>query len=289
MRFPMDLTAFSLALLAALCWAASQVLGKLAMEHLTPLTFNTLRYAFALLLSLPILYLTVGIGTYPLSLLLLAFLTAAIGWYVGTQLYFTAMKMSPAHLVIPAGNSYPFWSILMAAVFLGEGVGWASPLAACLIVGGSVLLLRPGGGKNLYVRGVAMSIFVAFLWGIKSVLNKYAIASGMGPSDLMTYMLVAATVLFLSSFAVAAPRGNIFTRRSVSLALASGILGFPAGELLYLKAIELERVTALTPLMSTTILFGFILSVVMVKEKPTMRAIAGMALVFAGMVAAACG
>ncbi|MEM2874515.1 MAG: DMT family transporter [Candidatus Hadarchaeales archaeon] len=285
----MDLTGFSFALLAAFFWAASQVFGKLAIEYLAPLTFNTIRYASAFLVSVPLLHFTVGIGAYALPLLFTAFLTAVIGWYVGGQLYFVAMRSSPAHLVIPAGNSYPFWSIIMAAAFLGESVGWASPLAACMILGGSVLLLRSDGKEDGWRKGVVISMFVAIIWGIKSVLNKFTIAAGMSPSDLMLYMLVAATFLFSSSLAVVSPRGSRINRRSVSLALASGILAFPAGEMLYLKAMELERVAALTPLMSTTILFGFILSVLMVRERPTIRAVIGMILVFAGVLVAAGG
>jgi drug/metabolite transporter (DMT)-like permease len=284
----LNAVALLLALLTAFFWAASQVIGKLAMKYMTPLTFNTLRFAFALFAALPPVLMMFGIRPYSPWLLFLAFLTAALGWFLGNQLYYAAMKIAPAHLVIPAGNSYPFWAMILAAVFLGESVGIGYPLSALLILTGGTLLLGAGLTGSGWRRGIAMSLLVASIWGVKAVLNKYSVGAGMIPSDLLIYTLLFAFLLFsFSLVARGGPKRGEINRRSVALVLASGVLGFPLGELLYLTAIGMESVSAVTPLISTTILFGFLLSMLLAREKPTWRAAAGTLLIFAGVVVAA--
>jgi len=280
--------AYVFAIVTAFFWAISQVIGKMALRYLSPLTFNTIRFAFAFVFTCLLLFLAFGIRTYQVYLLFIAFVTAALGWVVGNQLYYSAMRNAPAHIVITAGNSYPFWAMLIAAAVLGEGVGLTSPISAGFILGGSFLLLRVDPGKKAWTRGTAISLFVAFLWGVKAVLNKHAFILGMRPSDLLFYTLLSATIMFFLMLPLRQEKvKDEINRKSLALVLASGIFGFPVGELLYLFAMEVERVSALTPLISTTILFGFLLSIIMARERPTWRAVCGMVLIFAGVFLAA--
>lgn len=59
-----------------------------------------------------------------------------------------------------------------------------------------------------------------------------------------------------------------------------------AGGFLYLLALGLEKAATLAPVTSATIPFGFLLAIPLLRERPTQKAVAGVATTFAGVVIA---
>lgn len=280
----MNLIAFELALLTAFCWGAAAVLGKLALRDLSALNFNAIRFSLAAAVIVPITLLSGGLDGHELGLILLAVSTGVLGWFVGDQLFFHALKFSPAHRIIPAGYTYPLWAILLAPLLLGEVFNPLLPISAALITGGAFLLLHVKKKFGQWKAGVALALLVAFIWGLKAILNKFLLNMGMESITLLTISIVSAAVLFVLTawfrhFQIKAR----FSKRSVGLSLASGALAFPIGEFSYLAALGMGKVSTLTTITSTTILFGFLLSLILVKERPTWMAALGMVLTFVGV------
>jgi transporter family protein len=68
------------------------------------------------------------------------------------------------------------------------------------------------------------------------------------------------------------------------VALTSAFLGYFVGWILWLNALDLAPASLLSPIGGTNVLFTVLLSIVILRERPTRRAIIGGVLVFAGVL-----
>lgn len=270
---------------AALGWGSAQVIGKLALKEIGPIQFNFIRFSAV---AIPVFLAAVateslkGIGFNQVTLA--AIISGILGWFLAAGLYFYSMKREAAHRIIPAGNSYPFWVILLAPLFLGEIIKFAVLISAGFIFLGIYLLSSRKEEEASWKWGVPTASFVAFLWGTNSILNKYCLNAGMGIISLLAVRVVSALILFAVASALL---GNLrelrFRWKSVKLSILSGIVAFLFGSTLYLSALQMEQVSTLIPITGTTVLFGFLLSVPILGEKPTWKSTLGMISVLVGV------
>ena len=86
-----DPLVFALAITAAVCWGAAQVLGKIAMREMSPLVFNTIRFTFMAALMGPIALLSGNMGGYSPVLVLIAVVSGGLGSFVGVHLFFSGV------------------------------------------------------------------------------------------------------------------------------------------------------------------------------------------------------
>jgi uncharacterized membrane protein len=77
------------------------------------------------------------------------------------------------------------------------------------------------------------------------------------------------------------------SQRNVTLSVVSAFSSHLFGSFLYMFALQMESVSLLEPFVSVTIPFGFLLSILLVHERPSRRAVLAMVLIFAGVVLAA--
>ena len=283
----MNLTAFTLGLAAAFFWGIAQVLGKLAVRDLNSTSFNTIRFSsVALVLTPPVLI--GGLRSQGGEATVLAFLSGVLGLFIGTQLFFYCMRRASAHRIIPVGNSTPVWIVVLAPVLLGEHVSILLPLSVGLVVGGAFLLFPKKKERDEWGPAIPLTLVVALIWGLNQIIRKSAINMGMGVLVFLWISVISA-VVFLGLMAgfTRSWENQRFSRSSVGLSICSGVFGHLVGNICFLSALELERVTALAPLTSAVIPFGFLLSILIVGEKPTRKAVGGMIVVFSGVVLAA--
>ncbi|KXB09023.1 hypothetical protein AKJ46_01075, partial [candidate division MSBL1 archaeon SCGC-AAA833K04] len=216
---------------------------------------------------------------------LVAIASGVFGWFLATYLFFYSMKREAAHRMMPTGNAYPFWAIALAFIFLGEPLKIILPLSAIMIFSGTLLLSLKEKEAEHWKWGVPIASFVAFLWGANAILNKYCLSQGMDVYTLLLVRLLSAAVLFTIALGITSQRGKIKAHHgSVKLSIASGLIAFPIGALLYLSALQTEGASVLAPITGTTVLFGFLLSILVLGEKPTRKSILGMLLIFSGIL-----
>jgi len=286
-RICMNPMALVLALGASLCWGSAQVVGKLALRETGVVFFNALRFCVATTIVGVGILLSGGMG--PLGngqVLAVAVLSGVLGWFLSSILFFRAIKEEVAHRVISAGNSHPFWTIALATLFLGESFRVVLPISAGLIFFGSVLLAARRGGSLHWRKWVLVALVSAFLWGSVGVLNKHCLIAGMGVSSLLAVRLITASALF-ALLLIAIPgyqREQLASKRSIGFSALSGILAFPAGELMYLIALSSESASTLAPLTGTTMLFGTVLSVLLLGERLTAKSALGVGFTFFGVL-----
>lgn len=262
------------------------MIGKLALKNVSPILFNGIRFSVAALLIVPGVILVGGpeyIGGARTAAI--ALISGVVGWFLATHLFFYSLKREAAHRIIPAGNSYPFWAIALAPIFLGEEIKLILPLSAILIFIGSYLLVARGREPSYWRMGVPAASLVAFLWGLNAVLNKYCLNSGMSISALLLIRVLTAAMLFDLTIGVSGREGiSRIDRESIGLSVLSGIIAFPIGTSMYLNALKMEQASILAPITGMTILFGFLLSVLLVGERPAKRSVLGTALILLGVL-----
>lgn len=280
----MNLLALLLALGAALSWAGDQVIGKLALRTTSVSVFNAIRPSFTLPLVILFALSTGGLSYPGIELTLITILTGVINWVVAGELYFYAIHRGDAHRIIPIGNSHAIWGVAAAVLLLGEEMRPVLFLSAGLVFTGAYLLTSRVGKTSRWRAGIPLALLAAFMWGSMIVPLKYCLDNGMSVGTLLVIYTASAAV---ACSIVAGIRhlmtGVRYDRRGVKLSLLSAALGFFIGEILFVSALEMEKASVLAPVPGAVIPFGFLLSILLLGERPTKRAILGMIVVLVGI------
>ena len=278
--------AIVLALGAAFFWAFAQVVGKIALEEFTSTTFNAIRITLVAAFLTPIVLAT-GLqlgGTLPV---ILALSSGTLGIYAASQIFFYTIKRSQAHITTTVANSSPVFTVIFALLILTEDVTAALPFSLVMVVIGSLMHLPKNAGPVNWRWGVPLAIIVSVLWGFDQMLRKWVLNLNMGGLTFLWIAMVSAALLFqVNALAKNSWRDFKFRRRYVGLAILSGLCGQMIGTFLHISAVGFENVSALAPITTASIPFGFLMSLVMVRERASKRAWAGMVLVFAGVILA---
>lgn len=280
----MNVLALTLMLFTTISWGLAQVIGKLALGKIDVLTFNAVRASTALPMAILFVFFAGDLVNPGLEFLFFAVLSGIIGRFMAVQLFFYLIKKNLAHRVMSISNTYPLWSVFLAILFLGEEPSVVVLMAAILVVVGAYFLTsRRGKSGNWGLLTVTMAFSVAIMWGSLLVLNKYCLG-GMTASTLLLIVTITGAVSCNAAMVAHIKSRLKFDKRSVGLAMLSGVLGLFVGEILSYSALKLEKASVLAPVLGTLIPFGFLLSVLLLKEKPSKKAIFGMLIVFLGVV-----
>ena len=130
-----------LALSAALCWAISAVLYKKALYRFGYYATNFIRTFFATIFILGILPVIHPFSlTLTFNLLILLFIGSVFNLIIGDTFYFRGLKKMGVSRTQSIASSYPFYSMILAAIFLKEGVTTPVIIGTPLIIGGIALI-----------------------------------------------------------------------------------------------------------------------------------------------------
>lgn len=284
----MELLAAVLALGATICWGMDQVIGKLALRDIDALTFNALRPPFAMVFIIPYALLLEQLSFGSLEIIALVAFAGFIAEFLGAELYFYILKRSAAHRVIPVGNSDTLWATLIAISFFGEEARAVVFLAIALVIVGTFFLSQEnvGDSDSKWRAGVFLAIFVAFLWGLALPVTKYCFENGMTPAAAQTIRIAVASLLCNALFFARRPRykSGSSISKALKLTLLSGFLAFFLGFLLWLQALKMISASTIAPFLGGKVAFGFIFSILILRERATKKAILGMFSVLAGII-----
>ncbi len=281
----MNSLAFALALVAALCWGADQTTGKLALRKLDVSVFNAIRPTFVAPLIVLFALSTDSLSYPGLFLTVIASIVGVVSWFVACELYFYLLNRDAAHRVLPIGNTHSVWGVLFSVLLLGEEITPFIFVSVALVVLGAYFL-APKGEKagDGWKRMVPLALLVAIMWGSAIAPNKFCLNEGMTANTLLAIRVISAAVACNIAMAVRHIRTGIkFDKKGLELSLLSGTIGFLIGPLLFLSALGMEKASALAPVAGAVIPFGFLLSILLVGERPSRRAILGMVIIFTGV------
>ncbi len=282
----MDGTAFALALGAAFCWGLALDVNKFCLGRLNAVTFNVIQY-LVLAVGMTTLVLLTGV-TLGSTWGVLMGVTFGVAWFVtGSLIFYYCIQCAPTHIVVPVSNTSAIWSVMFAALLLGESIGLAVPASLPFLVVG-IFLMAPKSqpGAKSPRLAIVLSILLAAIFGLTQIARKSGLLAGIGPMTLLWIAgLTATPLLALVGLARGSFRGQRLDRYSFGVAATAG-LGQIIGGTLFLTALSIEKASSLAPVTTATVPLGFLIAIPLLREKPTKKAMLGVALVFAGVLIA---
>jgi len=284
-----DWIAIGLGLGTAFSWGITQGVMKLGLLSVDGITFAFLRPVVALLFIVPFVAFADEFVFVSLSVSAVAVAGGVLNAFVGTALYYYAVKRSPVHQAASLANTSPFWSVVLAILFLRESATAATLGAGVLVVAGSYLLILRNTdekGASRHVLPLLAALGTGLLWGFTAAVPaKYCLSHGMNGA---TYEMILTASAGVCWAVLAVPRilrhGLHVGRAGWFYVIVSAVFGFFIGWILWLEALARVDASVLGPINGATALFAFVFGMVFLKERPTPRAYAGSLLIFAGVV-----
>jgi drug/metabolite transporter, DME family len=282
------------AVACAFLWALSSTLIKSQTGKMHIVTLGALRTIPALLIYWLSLILSDRLGQIlqlPVRTWVFLIGSAIIGLVIGDLLYLASMKLIGLSRALPLSTTYPFFTIMLAVLFLNEQPGWAIGAGALLIGAGAYLLAVPKAAERAHEgvtpranrAGTVMAILAALCWGAGTILARM----GLEGIDVAIANAIRLSVLAIAFFAMSLRLDTIGQIRkhglgSLGIIFAAGIIGAGLGTFAFLSAVQRAGAAKTSILTATTPLFGLPFSLVL-KERLSVRKVAGTVLTVAGV------
>jgi drug/metabolite transporter (DMT)-like permease len=276
----MENLVFLAVLFAALCHAGWNALVKIGLD---PLSTTTL--------------IAVGSGLFALACLPFAGTPAAASWpWIAASVvihlfYFAALSESyrtgDLGQVYPiARGAAPLMTAGAATVFVGEKLSAIDWIGIVVLVAGVVLLSARGGRDLTRIdrRAVGFALATALIIWIYSVVDGIGARLSLNPAAYTAWMFIGNAVLLVPYALV---RGGRAVLPVMLHYWPRGILGGAMQALSYgtvLWAMTLAPIAVVATLRETSVLFGALIAVVILKEPLRAVRIVAALLILAGLV-----
>lgn len=204
--------------------------------------------------------------------------------------YFKALQIGDINKVVPIDKSSTVLTILLALIFLQEGISLPKAAAVVVIAAGIFLMIEKkdvqetksgGGGWFLYAAG---SAFFASLTAILGKIGITGVESNLGTAIRTCVVLVMAWVMVL----VTGKQGEVkkIGRKELLFICCSGV-ATGASWLCYYRALQEGPASVVAPIDKLSVLVTVAFSYFVFGEKLGRKQAAGLVLLTAGTVAMA--
>ncbi len=229
-----------------------------------------------------------SISGYTLLSLILSGAATGASWLC----YFRALQIGDINKVVPVDKSSTVLTILLALIFLGEGISLPKAAAILVIAAGIFLMIerkdageqKEEGGKHSWFLYAAGSAFFASLTSILGKIGISGVESNLGTAIRTCVVLVMAWVMVTVQKKGDEVR-NI-SRRELGFICLSGV-ATGASWLCYYRALQDGPASVVAPVDKLSVLVTVIFSYFVFGEKLSRRAALGLALLTVGTVAMA--
>ena len=276
------LFAFGSALFAGL----TSILAKCGIRKTDSTVATAIRTIVVLLFSWLMVFVVGSQGTVRAisgkTLLFLALSGLATG---GSWLcYFRALQLGDVNKVVPIDKSSTVLTILLAAIFLQEGVSLPKGIGIVLIAAGTFLMIEKkessGGTKSAAWLWYALgSAVFASLTAILGKVGISGVESNLGTAIRTGVVLVMAWLMVLVTGKAGAVRQ--VPRRELAFICLSGV-ATGASWLCYYRALQSGPASVVVPIDKLSILVTVLFSYLVFHEKLTEKSGLGLAGIVAG-------
>ena len=278
--------AFGSALLAGL----TSILAKCGIRKTDSNTATAIRTIIVLIFSW-IMVLIEGshrtipsVGTKACIFLILSGIATGISWLC----YFRALQLGDINKVVPIDKSSTVLTIVLALIFLGEGITWIKLVAVALISTGTYLMIHrqdtnAGNPKSKawFIYAVLSAIF-ASLTTILAKIGIENVESNLGTAIRTFIVLIMAWIVVLVSGKQHTIK-DIPKEELVFICLSGIATG--GSWLCYYKALQNGYASVVVPIDKLSIVVTIAFSYFVFKEKLSKRALTGLLLIIAGTLA----
>jgi drug/metabolite transporter (DMT)-like permease len=227
------------------------------------------------------------------STLILLIGATLIGPGVGDLLYIRSLKLIDQARAMQLNAIYPFFTFILAALFLDEHYSSLIVPGAFFIAGGSYLLAfssgqsvtEPVSKRSKEMRGILLALAAAAAQAVSTVMLRLGVAN----VDPMLANSIRYPALVLILFGVLIQRGELhdvrhYSRRTLIVVFLAGFVGTGVAMFTLTTALQTIGAGRTSILTSTMPLFGVPLSILFLKEKISARTWLGTLLTVAGVI-----
>lgn len=274
-----------LAFASALFAGVTSILAKCGIRKTDSNVATAIRTIVVLLFAWTMVFIVGSQKTIPqispksLLFLILSGLATGASWLC----YFRALQLGDVNKVVPIDKSSTVLTILLALIFLGEGITWLKGAAVALIAVGTFLMIQKkesGGEKSRawFIYAVLSAVFASLTSilakvGIEGVESNLATAIRTGVVLLMSWVVVFVTKKQRTVREI--------PKKELGFICLSG-LATGASWLCYYKALQDGLASVVVPIDKLSILVTIAFSYFVFKEKLSKKALLGLALIVAG-------
>ena len=230
-----------------------------------------------------------SISGYTLLFLILSGAATGASWLC----YFRALQIGDINKVVPVDKSSTVLTILLALIFLGEGISLPKAAAVLVIAAGIFLMIEKKDAKGETAEGsgtyswflyAAGSAFFASLTSILGKIGISGVESNLGTAIRTCVVLVMAWLMV----AIQKKGGEVqnISRRELGFICLSGV-ATGASWLCYYRAPQDGPASVVAPVDKLSVLVTVVFSYFVFGEKLSRRAAAGLALLTVGTAAMA--
>ena len=277
---------FWFVLAAAICWGTTGTAQAFAPEGATPLAIGAVRLLVG---GSALLLFALGRRQLRRQGWPPAATSTVIGTIAGYQIFFFAgvARTGVAIGTVVAIGSAPILAGLLGLLLLGERPTTRWLLSTLLAVAGCALLIATGGELQVDPLGVILAIGAGAAYALYTIASKDLLR--VQPPDAVTAvaffggaLLLAPLLFFVDLRWLAEPRGLL-------VALQLGLVATALAYMLYIRGLmSLPTATAVTLALAEP-LTAAALGIFVLGEQLTAPALAGMALIFGGLVVLTAG
>jgi len=276
----MDSLVFAAVLLAAAAHAGWNAAIKRGLD---PLVTTVLIAVGAAVVSLPIVA-WLGLPAAAARPWVIASVIVHLGYFAGLIEAYRSGDMSQVYPI--ARGAAPLLTALVSTAWLGERLGlfgWIGLL--CLVAGVMMLSLRGGGDlARLDRRAVGFALFTALTVCAYTVIDGIGVrAAGDAPAYTAAVFLGNGVIMALYGLARRGPKLLAGMPRTGITGFAGGALQF-ASYGIALWAMTVAPIAVVAGLRETSVLFGALIAVVILREPLRAVRVAAALLIVAGLV-----
>ena len=281
---------------SALFAGLTSILAKCGIEHTDSTVATAIRTVVVLIFSWLMVFIvgsqdTISdIAPRTWVFLVLSGLCTGASWLC----YFRALQIGDVNKVVPIDKSSTILTIILAFIFLGEGVGPLKAVAVVAIGAGTFMMIekkdvaapadddaagRRGGLANSWLLFAILSAVFASLTTILGKVGIEGVESNLGTAIRTVVVLAMAWLMVLVTGKGKELKG--IEQRELVFILLSG-LATGASWLCYYRALQIGPASGVVPIDKLSILVSIVFAYFVFGERLTKKSGAGLALIVAG-------
>lgn len=266
------------------------ILAKCGIRQTDSHVATAVRTVVVLLFSWIMVFLVGSQGDIPAvdaktwAFLVLSGLATGASWLC----YFRALQLGDINKVVPIDKSSTVLTMVLAFLFLQEGLTWLKAASMAAIAAGTYLMIQKKAtgqektGRRAWLLYALLSAVFASLTAILGKVGIEGVESNLGTAIRTGVVLVMAwVVVFVTGKGQEVRR---IPRRELGFLCLSG-LATGASWLCYYRALQSGPASVVVPIDKLSILVTVAFSRLVFQERLTSRSAAGLALIVAGTLA----